>query len=229
MKFFINKLYKYYAKDTNSRSSLIHKLHELFFSSSAIVYLLFRVKINKNLKKQSTYRDYKHKFDLTTILLKIVLKKYVKKNSKILEIGVGSFGILSIYIKNNFDTNNFAIDTDPINLANSKKNISFNKVEINLIKSNIFQNLEEKNFDIIFWNLPYYEDKKKYLYPLLDNANEYLNENAKLIIGYNSTPLKENDIIKHSSVGFLNYLKGVNFKWNNHIISILEKNNVIIS
>ena len=50
-------------------------------------------------------------------------------------------------------------------------------------------------YDVIFWNLPYYEKKENYLYPLLKNVSQYLNKNGFLIIGYNTNPLKEKRLL----------------------------------
>ena len=199
-------------------------LYCIFFSNSQLVYFFFNVKISKVLKKQSNYSNLKHKFDLTTILLKIVLNKYVKKNFKILEIGIGSFGILSIFFNKKYQTNSYAVDIDLLNINNSSINVIFNDAHVNIIHSNIFENLVERNFDIIFWNLPYYEDKNKYLYPLITNCHKYLNNKGKLIVGYNSMPLKEKEIIEFTKKNYnLKYLKGIKFSWNNHIVSIIEK------
>lgn len=223
IQYVLSLVYKYYDRGANKRNSFIHKIHELFFSSSFLVYFFFLVKISPEISSKSNFKNLKHKFDLTTILLKLTLKKLIKKDHAILEVGTGAFGLLSIYFSK---FSNKIIDSTDIskeNIESALINIKFNKANINLFTSNIFENVVLK-YDIIFWNVPYYYPKKEYLHPLIDEVHKHLNDEGILIIGYNSNPLKENDIINYTkSNKELKYYKTVKFIWNRHLISLIKK------
>ena len=223
MQYIISLFYKYYDKGTKKRNTFIHKLHELFFSSSALIYIFFSVKVSRKISKESNFKGLKHKIDLTTILLKIILKKYLKKNSSVLEIGTGAFAVLSIYCSKITNILVDATDINKNNVESSLVNINYNRASVKVYYSNIFENILSK-YDIIFWNLPYYYPKNEYLYPLIENAHKYLNNNGFLIIGYNSNPLKKNDIISClQNNKQLKYYKTYKFKWNHHLISVIQK------
>ena len=110
-------------------------------------------------------------------------------------------------------------------LDNCQLNVDCNNAEINIIQSDLFENIQKDNFDAIFWNLPYYEKKELYLIPLIEQVHDYLANDGVLLIGYNSNPLKENEIINLvQNNRLLHYEKGIKYTWNNHIISIIKKN-----
>ncbi len=223
MQFILSFIYKLYDKGSIKRDTFLHKLHEKFFSSSFLVYIFFQVKISPDLSHKSNFRNLKHKFDLTTIILKITLKKFIKIDTSILEIGTGAFGILSIYFSKYTKKRIDSIDISTNNINSALINIKFNNAKINLFKSNIFENVISK-YDVIFWNVPYYYPKKDYLYPLIDEVHNYLKEEGLLIIGYNSNPLKANEVINYTkNNNKIEYYKTVKFSWNHHLISLIRK------
>ena len=93
------------------------------------------------------------------------LKKIIKKNNKILELGTGT-GAISISLAKNFK--NVKITATDINLSAikiAKKNAEINNVEhiIKFKKSNWFSNIDNIKYDFIIANPPYLA-KKKILY-----------------------------------------------------------------
>ena len=132
MKFLINKIYESYRKNHYSKKgnkSLLIRLHTFIFSSSLIIKIIFGVKIDESLHK----RNYPHKYDVTTILLKNYFNNTIKKNNKklkILEIGTGYYGILSIYLKRKFNVDIIATDLEPNAIQSTKLNININNVKI---------------------------------------------------------------------------------------------------
>ena len=83
-----------------------------------------------------------------------------------------------------------AIDIDPKAIESSELNCKINNVEIKLFASNLFENINYDTFDLIFWNLPYYQNTDDYLTGLIDQSDKYLVKDGKLILGYNTSPLK---------------------------------------
>lgn len=226
MNFLIRYIYRSYNRNHYSKKgnkNLLIRIHTFIFSNNHVIRLIFGVKIDDKLHK----RNYPHKYDFTTILLKNYLSELIKNcNTKlnILEIGTGYYGILPIYLKKKFDINIDATDLDPKAIDSTKLNLKLNMIDIKVFESDLFQNIKFKEYDLIFWNLPYYRKTEDYMTVLIDQSDKYLKKNGKLILGYNSTPLdpKEvSNIVKKNQN--LIYEKSIRYSWNKHIISVILK------
>ena len=94
-----------------------------------------------------------------TILMNTALKEldntFKLKGKKILEIGCGNCHNINFCVEK--QANTFGLDID----KNAKK---FCQKNVKFILSNMFKNLKETNFDLIFFNPPYLvSDKIKYV------------------------------------------------------------------
>lgn len=94
----------------------------------------------------------------TEILVELC-EKYLqgKKNIKVLEIGTGS-GIISVMLAKLIDDIQITavdINEDALNLAS--KNANYHEVDqkIKFLNSNLFESVEDKNFDLVVSNPPY--------------------------------------------------------------------------
>lgn len=144
----------------------------------------------------------------TEILIEETLK-LAKRQDKILDMCTGS-GIIAITLaKNVQEVSVFASDISIGALNIAKKNNELHEANVNFIKSNLFENIKEKNFNIIVSNPPYItademkilenqvkKEPELALYGGVDGldfykkitskASEYLKQNGLLIfeIGY---------------------------------------------
>ena len=94
-------------------------------------------------------------FFFSTRLLLRYISKEVLPGKKFLELGAGS-GLLSIYAakKNAVVT---ATDINPVAVKYLHRNAEKNKVAIDIIHSDLFENVPDKKFDMVVINPPYYK------------------------------------------------------------------------
>ncbi len=144
----------------------------------------------------------------TEILIEETLK-LAKDKDKILDMCTGS-GIIAITLAKNVEKSNvFACDISLEALKVAKENNELHNTNVKFINSNLFENIEEKNFDIIVSNPPYITEKEMqklenqvrkepelalyggvdgldFYRKITENAKEYLKKEGLLIfeIGY---------------------------------------------
>ena len=116
------------------------------------------------------------------------------KDKFFLELGAGS-GIISILAARK-GANVYASDISSIAVENIKLNALSNKTQITVIKSDLFENIPEQQFDFIIVNPPYYqkdpETEEEYAWfcgsnyefftNLFSNMQHYINSNSKVFI-----------------------------------------------
>jgi HemK-related putative methylase len=127
---------------------IIFQCFKKICTSRILTQMIFNVDICPNDDCNCPY------WDLTTLMLKKTLNKYVKNQHRVLEIGTGPFALLSIYIAKKKIINITAAEINPSFINNAKKNLLKNNVTIDLINSDLFSKTDG-SFDIVFFNPPY--------------------------------------------------------------------------
>ena len=171
----------------------------------------YKINVNKNVLIP--------RFETEELVFKTInlIKKIFNENIKILDIGTGS-GCISIALKKEIPGLDItAVDISEDALVVAKNNALENNCEINFIKSDLFNNIDDK-YDLIISNPPYisYDEQimdivKKnephlalyaknnglYFYEeIIKNSSNYLND--KNIIAFEIGYLQANEIKKMS-------------------------------
>lgn len=81
------------------------------------------------------------------------INKFFDKKIDILDIGTGS-GAIAISLKKKVDSNVTATDISKDALKVAKENAKLNKVDINYVNTNIYEDIENK-YDVVISNPPY--------------------------------------------------------------------------
>ena len=157
----------------------------------------------------------------TEILIEETLK-LAQDQDKILDMCTGS-GIIAITLAKNVEKANvFACDISLEALKVAKENNELHNTNVKFINSNLFENIEEKNFDIIVSNPPYITEKEMqklenqvrkepelalyggvdgldFYRKITENAKEYLKKEGLLIfeIGYKQKEDVSNILIEN--------------------------------
>ena len=120
----------------------------------------------------------KNKIDYgSRFLVKTMLKHVNKTQLKILDMGCG-YGFIGIVLAKKLDSLVTLVDVNKRALHLAKENTKVNKVEANIIESNIYDNVSD-TFDIIVTNPPI-RAGKKVVESMLLGASSYLQSDGEL-------------------------------------------------
>jgi spermidine synthase len=164
-------------------------------------------------------------FDLTTLLLKwLIDARWSPSTRKVLEIGVGESAVLAGYFSRQHQIHVDAVELDAEVAEKAKHHVALNGVDVTVRQSDLFANLPEQRYDLIFWNLPYRRKPEKFLPGLFARAADYLTDDGELIIGYNSKPLPRASVLE-----FLEQAPGLELStiktwwWNMHEAAVIKR------
>lgn len=100
---------------------------------------------------------------------------------KILDLGCG-YGTIGIVLKKQFpETDMYMVDVNTRALSLAEENASRNKVQAKIIKSNIFDSIEEEKFDSIITNPPI-RAGKEIIYKMFYESFYHLNKDGNLYV-----------------------------------------------
>lgn len=153
----------------------------------------------------------------------------LRKGDEFLEVGVGS-GITSV-IAALKGANVTGVDINPDAVKNAKANANLHKVEnnTNFIVSDLFENIGDKTFDVIYWNVPFcfvevdnlsvlekavFDYHYNSIHKFINEAGKFLKTDGIIYIGFSNTIGSPDKLF--------NYLYEANFK----SISIVAQKNI---
>ncbi len=120
----------------------------------------------------------KDKLDFgSSLLLDTYFKNNKSKNLKLLDVGCG-YGFLGISIAKFLNYKVTLCDINKRALHLTSKNLTENKVEAEVIESNVYENIKDK-YDVIITNPPI-RAGKEIVYQILDEARFHLNDDGEL-------------------------------------------------
>ncbi len=178
-------------------------------------------------------------WDLTTLVLKKELSQMKLKKSY-LDMGCGQFAILGQFFKKiNSSSDVTSIDIYEKFVENSLNNSKLNKTNIQIKKSNLFSNIDEK-FDLISFNPPYVpssQKKDELEFPnirysedeglkttrdFLTESKNYLTADGEILLGINTfyvPQIHRNKLISETGFKIVNITK---MKFNTSIVFRLK-------
>ena len=119
----------------------------------------------------------KNELDKATQLL---IEKAEINNKKILDLGCG-YGVVGIaLLRDNPELNVTFSDVNERAIKITKKNLDLHKLKGKIIKSNLFEKIEEK-YDVILSNPPYAAGRE-ICFKLIEDSYNHLNKNGTLQI-----------------------------------------------
>ena len=95
-----------------------------------------------------------YQIGFSTILMKKALRKYVKNNDKVLDIGTGACAIHGIWLRKDMNANVTATEIDDKCAKSARIVAKHNKSDIRILKSDLFKNVKG-NFDWAVFNPPF--------------------------------------------------------------------------
>ena len=179
----LRQIYDVYDSGYERRNALF-SLHRKIIQSPGITRMLFGVKVDRAFVKNGF-------FDLTTLLLMWDLRPRLRKFAapKLLEIGVGRFAVLSGWLSRRVKDRIVACDFDPIAFESAKVHVHRNQLNVDVHHSDVLGSVPQAEYDLIYWNLPYYDDPEPLLSRLFEDAPRFLTDEGTMILGFNGKPL----------------------------------------
>ena len=104
----------------------------------------------------------------------------IGKNFKVLDIGCG-IGILGIAAAKLFGAQVFMSDINKRAVMLAKKNIGLNKISAEIFQGNLYENINQNDFDAVLSNPPQ-SAGKELCFQLIEESKNYLKQNGNLQI-----------------------------------------------
>lgn len=141
-----------------------------------------------------------------------------------LEIGVGSFAVLSGAVAKWVQRPIDAFNVEDTCVVSSRRHVEMNGFNVNVFHSDLFENVPSLEYDVIFRNLPYYRDPDVYLRDLFRQAPHFMHRGSELIIGYNSKPLPRTTIERIlADYPSLHIKDIITWWWNMHEVMVVDR------
>jgi len=168
-------------------------------------------------------------FDLTTLLLKWEMRARLRgfSDPKLLEIGVGRFAVLSGCLSRHVKQRIVACDFDPVAYESAKVHVHRNDLDIEVLQSDVLSAVPAGQYDLIYWNLPYYDDPEPLLSRLFEAAPAYLSDRGTMTLGFNGKPLPVATVIDiFGRYPDLEIEKVRGYWWNLHALVSIKRRSV---
>ena len=91
--------------------------------------------------------------------VEILVSKFLEKNHqcRVFEMGMGT-GAAILTVANMPGVVASASDISPMAVLNTKANALWQNVQCDIYQGNLFENVPEGQFDLIFWNIPFFQE-----------------------------------------------------------------------
>lgn len=217
----LRQIYATYDSGYQRRNALF-AFHRKIIQSPRVTRMLFGIEVDRAFVKNGF-------FDLTTLLLKWEMRARLRDFSdpKLLEIGVGRFAVLSGWLSRHVKQRIVACDFDPVAYESAKVHVHRNDLDIEVLQSDVLSAVPAGQYDLIYWNLPYYDDPEPLLSRLFEAAPGYLSDRGTMTLGFNGKPLPVATVIdilgRYSD---LEIEKVRSYWWNLHALVSIKRRSI---
>jgi hypothetical protein len=193
--------------------------------SRATAERLFGMRLEPVERLAGEFEEVPNYFNISTLLLRQELRRRCrgKRHPRLLEIGVGAFALLSGSLSRDLGVSIDATDISEPCVASAKRHVAINGVAVRVFQSDLFKAIERKEYDVVFWNLPYEVEPSLYLPGLFPSLPPYLAKDGELLLAYNTRFLSrariEELLAPHKA---LRVSEVVEWWWNVHEIMVIR-------
>jgi release factor glutamine methyltransferase len=148
-----------------------------------------------------------HLWDETTLALKKAVKKHVKDGHRVLDLGTGHIGVLSVFLAKTKEVDIVAVDVNEEFVNNAACVAEASRASRICFTTSDWWSSVEGQFDVIFCNVPYIPtevglkrkhetpqsevwdgglDGRRHMRTVVNNAGEFLKPGGRLLLGVNT-------------------------------------------
>ena len=160
-----------------------------------------------------------YQIGFSTILMKKALKKFVKSDDRVLDIGTGAFAIHGIWIKKNIGSDVTASEISDEYIESAKKVAKCNNADIKILKSDLFRGIKGR-FDWAIFNPPFRNRQDSNGYRIIERLLKDAPKNTRLMIVANAFYADQKRIE--------NIIKGNGFAIKNSVTRFLNPSKVYV-
>ena len=214
----LKRIYEVYDSGYERQNALF-SLHRKIIKSPLVARMIFGIEVDRAFVKNGF-------FDLTTLLLMKELRGQLRRHAspRLLEIGVGRFAVLSGWLSRRTANRITACDFDRIAYESAKVHVHRNSLPIDVLHSDVLNAVPAGRFDLIYWNLPYYDDPEPLLSRLFTDAPEYLSESGLMTLGFNGKPLPVAKVVEIlGRFPELEVERVRSYWWNLHALVVIRR------
>lgn len=215
---FLSWVYRHYDSGYQRKNALF-RIHRAIIKNRFTPSLLFGTRVDPSFLANGY-------FDLTTVLLTREVLKAMRgrRGLALQEIGSGRFAIPAGFISRRTGSQVQTVDYDPIAVEGAQHHIALNGFDVEARRSDVLDGTPERQNDVVWWNLPYYDQPDRILEKLFTMLPNRLAPDGVGLFGFNSHPLPIATVTSAlAEFPALKLDRVITYGWNKHAIVAVRR------